>query len=77
MDHKYDILKHPLVRLTIDGLFEENVKNFDKRKLFAVDAVSRRCYNVIADTMSTCERRNNLFKGTLCDTFLGKGDEMV
>ena len=42
-----------------------------------VDAVSRRCYNVIADTMSTCEKDNNLFKGTLCDTFLGKGDEMV
>ena len=31
MDHKYDILKHPLVRLTTDALFEENVKDLDKR----------------------------------------------
>ena len=29
-----------------------------------VDTVSRRAYNAIVDTTSTCERRNNMFKGT-------------
>ena len=43
----------------------DEVRMLDNRyALFLVDIVSRHGYNAVADTMSTCERRNSMFKGT-------------